>query len=247
MYLPSSHVRFPDGVTVKYGPPALLARYFLKMDQYYRDRGVRLTIRYDYDELVRLNRAESAAGRWFPMPAAYDPELNDLSPDNCFWVSGVNDAGETVLAQAARVYRWGESSFAEHAADLVYGDRGVKGPCVVDCPAAHEVTGTVNFGGAAWIRPDYRRHGIGGRLPRLTRAFAYASWGPEWLTCMIKREHVEFGIAQAYGYSGVDFAIRFPGSGLGDADLALARQHSSELLQMVEDFVAAPLTLPKAA
>ena len=241
------HVRFPEAITVKHGPAPLLARFFLKMDQYYRDRGVKLMIRYDYDELVRLNREETAAGRWYPLPRCYDPALNDLSPDNCFWASGVNEAGETVLAQAARLYRWPDSCLADHAVEMLYGDRGEKGPCIVDCPPALTTTGSVNFGGAAWIRPDYRRHGIGGKLPQVTRAYSYATWGAEWLTCMVKRELVEIGIPQAYGYSEVNFSIAYPGSPWGNLNFALARQHNSELLQMIERFVAQTPAAAKAA
>ena len=234
------HIRFPDGITIKHGPAPVFARYFLKVDRFFRERGVRLTMRYDFDELLRLNKEETALGRWFPMPAAFDPSRNDLSEDNCFWISGANAAGETIIVVAVRLYRWPDSCLAAHAVELVYGDRGEKGPCIIDCPPAYEVAGTVSFSGAAWIRPDYRRHGFSGKLAQVGRCYAYVSWGPDWLTSLIKREHVEVGIPQAYGHSRVTFGLRYPGSPVGDLDVALTQQHGSELVAMAAAFEAPP-------
>ena len=243
-FIGSMQVRFPETITVKYGPIPLLSRFFLMADQQLRDRGIRVMIRYDMDELLALNRSETAAGRWYPLPGAYNPEVNELTPANSFWMSGINEAGETVVAQAARVYDWRQSNLAEHALDLLYGDLAIRDaqgelrPCLVDCPAAVQTNGMVYFGGATWIRPDHRRLGLGSIMPKLSRAFGLASWGTEWLTALIKRELIELNMHKAYGYSDASFSIKFPASPWGDLDFGLARQHSSELLQKVQEYVS---------
>lgn len=231
------HIRLPDAVTVRFGPIQLLSRFFLQADQYVRDRGIRLTIRHDMDELLRVNRAETEKGNWYPLAGAYDPRVNDLTPRNAYWISGVNEAGETVIAQAARLYFWPDSTLADHASAVLYGDRGDATPCTVECAAAHEIRGSVYFGGATWIRPDYRRFGLGGLMPQISRSYAVATWGCDWLIAFIKRELVEVGMHKAYGYSDASYSLKFPGSPWGDLDFAVARQHALELLAKIEGFV----------
>ena len=240
-------VRLPEAVTVRHGPVNLLSQFFLAADQYVRDRGVKLYVRHDMDELLRFNEQQVKEGNWYPLAGAFNPKLNDLTPENTYWICGLDVQGERVVSQAARLYRWGRTSLADHAGALLYGDFGPGRSCIVECETAHLITGNVAFGGALWIRSDYRHCGLGGLISHISRAYAMASWGVEWFASTIQRSLVARGMHHAYGYSDIDFAVRYPGSPGGDLEMAVVRQQGLELLARVESFVGRPVEEVRAA
>ena len=229
-------VRLPEAVTVRHGPVNLLSQFFLAADQYVRDRGVKLYIRHDMDELLRLNEQQTAAGNWYPVSGTFDHRLSRLSPSNSYWIAGVNDAGEIVVAQSMRLYRWGTSSLADHAASLLFGDSEPTGPCRVECPQAFLITGNVAYGGALWIRPDYRRIGIGGLVSQTSRSYAMATWGTSWVVAYVKRDQIDKKMHEVYGFTKHEFSIRFPDTQWGNLDFALCWQDGLDLLARVEEF-----------
>jgi hypothetical protein len=197
-----------------------------------------LRVRTDFDELVGLNRREVALGNWYPLFPIFDPKQNRVDASNGYWISGVNEDGETVVAQAGRIFEWPDSSLADNMGDILYP--GVADPAAfsVNCPSAHGVSGTVCFSGSTWFHPGYRRLGLSRILPRVSRVFAYANFQTDWTISMVKRDLVERNIATAYGYTDVQFGIWAPGHPLGDLDLALVRMPRSELLSDLRRFVA---------
>lgn len=235
---PAADVRLPDAVTVRHGPVGLLSRFFLKADQIARDRGIRLRIRTDMEELLDLNRRETEKGNWYPVLPPFNCELDHLTPENSFWISGVDEKGETVVAQAARLYQWHDSSLADHVREMMYPDPACTLPCYVHCEAAHKIRGVVYFGGSTWIRPDHRRKGLGGLMPQVSRAYGAATWGTDWLIAFIQRHLIELNMHQAYGYREASFGFSLPGSPWGDLEIALARQSSLELMANLEAFVS---------
>ena len=72
--VPENNLRLPDALTIKHGPAPLIARFVLAADRAARDRGVSLRLRYDFDELVYLNRQETAKGNWYELPHMFDPQ-----------------------------------------------------------------------------------------------------------------------------------------------------------------------------
>lgn len=231
-------LRLPDAVTVRHGPIQFLSRFFLVADQTARDRGIRLRIRTDMDALLDLNRRETAKGNWYPVLPPFNCELDDLNPENSFWISGVDEKGETVVAQAARLYHWHDSSLADHVRSMMYPDPSCTLPCHVDCEAAYKVRGVVYFGGSTWIRPDHRRKGLGGMMPQVSRAYGAATWGTDWSIAFIQRHLIDLKMHEAYGYREATFGFTLPGSPWGDLEIALARQSSLELLAYLEAFVS---------
>ena len=236
-------VRFPDAITIKYGPIPLLSRFFLAADQYVRDRGIRLTICYDMEALAELNRQEQIKGTWYPLPRGYDPAFNDIDPGTCYWVQGANDKGETVLSHCGRIYDWTDSSVADHAVQLIYGDNAdPETPCIVECAAAHEVTGRIYAGGGLWIHPDYRRFGLGRLAPHISRTYALANWNADWSMCFVTRQGFENKMDKAYGYHDTTWGIKYPKSPWGDPlELALARMPRSNVLPEIELFLSTVL------
>jgi len=231
-------VRLPDAVTVQGGPVEDIAMFLLLADQTARDRGIRLRVRRDLDALVDLNRREVARGNWYPLFPLFDPTQDRVDESNFYWISGTNDDGETVVAQAGRLFQWDDRGVEPLIARLLYPNQDPHPPVVLDDVAKQGVAGTVCFSGSTWFHPDYRRLGLSRILPRISRVFAYSQWQTDWTISVIKRELVELNIATAYGYSDVQLGIQVPGHPLGDLDISLVRMPRSELLSDVVRFVA---------
>src|SRR5258708_12785418 len=119
--VPENNLRLPDALTIEHGPARLLARFVLAADRACRERGVSLRVRYDFDELVRLNRKERARGNWYELLHMFDPQYVDLAPENAYWISGENEHGEIVATHAAHIYYWPDTNLEEQAAALFYG------------------------------------------------------------------------------------------------------------------------------
>lgn len=233
-----TNLRLPDAVTVRGGPVQEIASFLLLVDGIARERGIQLRVRTDIDELVALNQREVALGNWYPLFPIFDPTCNKIDETNAYWISGVNERGETVVAQAGRLFHWPASSLADEMESILYPGIEKHPDFHVRCPSAHGVSGTVCFSGSTWFHPDYRRLGLSRILPRVSRVFAYGNFQTDWTISMVKRDLVEKNIAAAYGYTDVQFGIWAPGHPLGDLDLALVRMPRSELLSDLRRFVA---------
>src|SRR5262249_61360881 len=95
-------------------------------------------------------------------------------PENAYWISGETDDGEIVVTQAGRLYYWPETTLVEEAQAMFYGGRANPGPCIIKASDAAKITGVVFFGGAVWVRPDFRGLGLSRLMPRLGRAHSAA-------------------------------------------------------------------------
>jgi len=231
-------MRLPDAVTIQEGPVQEIAMFLLLADQTARDRGVRLRVRRDIDELIALNRREAAKGNWYPLFPIFDPAQTDIDESNFYWISGTAENGETVVAQAGRLLHWSPMDVATEIECLLYPATRDHLPITVENKAAQGVSGTVCFSGSTWFHPEYRRLGLSRILPRVSRMFAFSQWATDWTISVVRREHVEMNIANAYGYSDIQLGIHVPGHPLGDLDIALVRMPRSELLTDIQQFVA---------
>ena len=116
--VPENNLRLPDALTVKHGPAQLLSRFVIEGDRAAREAGVRLHLRYDFDELVLFNKRHHDSGNWYPLLDMVDPELADLNPENAFWIAGEDAAGDIVVTWAGRIFYWPDSTMADHADEM---------------------------------------------------------------------------------------------------------------------------------
>jgi hypothetical protein len=222
--VPQNNLRLPDALTIKYGPAPLLARFVLEGDKAAREAGIYLRVRHDFDELLYVNRHYAATGNWYPLVDAFNPELVDLRPENAFWISGENDAGEIVTTRLTQVYNWIDTNLEEQARAFWYGeDRGQ--PCIVTAPAAKLISGVVAGGGAFWVRPDYRGKHLSHWIPRIGKALACARWPIEFVFCYIHLEQVRKGLAVNYGQKHLSYSVFYPGSPHGEIVVAYTAAH----------------------
>ncbi|HUH83131.1 MAG TPA: hypothetical protein VLX85_00890 [Stellaceae bacterium] len=196
--------RCPVGdIRTLYGPHALLRRYFAFAEAEGRKRGVWLRVRTDFDRLLEVSRCHADS---FPkVSPIFDPALSVLSTKSAFWIEAIDESGETAATSAVRICDHAERSLADDFRSLrIFFARPEKhlrnGERIeVIAPAAEHIRGRVAASGVVWVRPDYRRHGLTKIIPRLARSCALTSWNTPVFWGLVKPEHDEVGLTQAYG------------------------------------------------
>src|SRR5216683_2710077 len=233
--VPENNLRLPDALTIKYGPAPLLSRFVLAADRAARRKGVLLRVRHDFDELVQLNKFYVARDLWYPILDAFNPRCVELTPENAYWISGENEDGEIVMTNACRVFDWTGTSLAEQACSLWYGrDAGQR--CEVTAEAAQQIRGVVAWGGAAWVRSDYRGRQLSYLTGRTHKAYACARWPIDWSFCYIGIENVKRGLAATWGHQHLSQSILYPDSPHGEQ--VVAYSSSAEFYADIAAFMA---------
>ena len=213
--VPQDNLRLPDALTIKHGPAPLLGRFVLAADRAARRKGVTLRLRHDFDELVRVNQYYTARDLWYPLLDAFNPRCAELTPENAYWICGEDENGEVVLTNACRVLDWTGTNLTEQARALWYGrDSGQR--CEVTAEAAEFITGIVAWGGASWVRPDFRGKQLSYLTPRILKAYACARWPIDWSFCYIGIDNVRRGLAATYGHNNLSHSILYPDSPHGE-------------------------------
>jgi hypothetical protein len=236
--IPVNNQRLPDALLIKHGPAPLLSRFVLEGDRYFRNHGVNLRLRYDFDELLYINKQEVARGTWYRLLDIFNPEYSDLTAENAYWISGEDENGEIVLTQAGRVYHWPESTLADEARLMFYGGRDVGQSCRVTSEAAEKISGYVFNGGGLWLRRDFRGKGFPSVIGRLGRSYATARWPLDWATCFVTPGLVEKGVAGTYGYQRMSPSLFFPGSPIGDVEAVVLYAEPQEIYDDLSGFLA---------
>jgi hypothetical protein len=240
--VPENNLRLLDALTIKHGPAHLLAKFVLEGDKAARQMGIRLRLRYDFAELLFMNKQQIARGNWYRLPDNFNPEYSALSPENSYWISGEDESGEIVLTQAGRIYYWPESTLEQEVRMMFYaGHEGGQG-CTVTAPAAKSITGVVFCAGSHWIRPDFRGRRLSHLLARLGRAYAVSRWPVDWGMALVAPVLVEKGVAEGYGYKHGSRSIFFPASPWGDLEFVVSYLTAPEAYRDLADFLAGGLS-----
>jgi hypothetical protein len=244
--VPENNLRLPDALTIEHGPAGLLAKFVIEGDKAARKTGLRLRLRHDFDELVRLNQLEVSRGNWFRLVNMFNPELSDVSPENAFWVSGETPSGEIAVTWAGRIYYWPDSNLAEEACAMFYGrDDGQQ--CAVTAPVAQSITGVVLSAGSVWVRPEFRGKQLSRLFPRIGRAYACSRWPVDWTISYVAPILVEKGVAAGYGLKHFSHSIFYPGSPWGELEVVVAYTAAAEIYEDLAAFMATELLPPANA
>jgi hypothetical protein len=214
--VPENNLRLPDALTIKYGPAPLLSKFVLEGDKLARRMGIRLRLRYDFGELLYVNKHQVARGNWYPLLDMFNHEYCDLIPENSYWISGEDEWGDIILTQAGRIYYWPDTSLEQEARLMFYADREKGQQCIVTASAARLITGVAFYAGAHWIHPHFRGHQLSHLLARLGRAYALSRWPIDWGFALTAPIMVEKGVTAGYGYKHASHSIFFPGSAFGE-------------------------------
>lgn len=235
--------RLLDQITLLHGPHDLLSRYFLIADQAARDCGVRLRLRSDFDALMELNRENRDT--WPAMPPICDPAHSNLRIDSAFWLEGVDDRGETVVTHAARLFDFARTNVVNEIRSLrvYYEDPAPhiaagEAVDVSEATSATAVRGPAMYGGAVWVRPEWRRHGLTKIIPRISRAYAYTRWGTAFTWGFVEPKMHDFGLSRAYGpYHATDRIVMRLAFRKGNTPAVLLWMTSGTMLDDIERLV----------
>ncbi|HRK19003.1 MAG TPA: hypothetical protein PK970_08605, partial [Hyphomicrobiaceae bacterium] len=104
-------------VTIDYGPPAVLGRFFLDGVAAVEATGLTLTFG-SFEELLEANTLNRAS--WKPVTSMFDHRYSaaGLAPDRAFCLFGRNRQGEIVATQAARLFDLDETSLYDEFVSL---------------------------------------------------------------------------------------------------------------------------------
>jgi len=229
-----------DEITVDHGPRDLLGRFFLMADTASRERGVALSFG-SFDELVDTNARNTSS--WHPLIPLFDPKNGGLGEDNAFCIVGRNTQGDIVATQAARLYRWPDTSFYEEARSLrlFYADparmKMPKERCEISAESTRSVSGNVCFSGGGWYRRDYRKLNLSAILPRISRALAFTRWRTDYTVSVIAEKVIQGGMADRSGYTNVDWDLRMYDAPPGTVRCAFVWMETNQLLADLADFL----------
>jgi hypothetical protein len=238
-----AHRPLISDITVEHGPPDLLGRFFLKADTAARSRGVTLSFA-PMQVLIDVNQSNPET--WRPILPLFDPAYGGIDDENSFCILGHNAKGEIVATQAARLYRWQDTSFHEEASALrlFYAEpdrhRSEGERVEVTAPIAKRLSGSVIFAGGIWYRPDYRNVGLPYILPWLSRAYAYTRWHHDFSMSIMAEEIYARGMARRSGYTKADWEVwlrHTPVHPTGNIRCALVWMDEDDLLNGVEEFL----------
>ena len=227
-------------ITVDHGPRDLLGRFFLKADTASRERGVTLSFG-TFADLVETNAKNTSS--WHPLIPLFDPKNGGLDDETAFCMVGRNQQGEIVATQAARLYRWPNTSFYEEAKSLrlFYADPArMKMPnerCEISAESTKFVSGNVCFSGGGWYRRDYRKLNLSAILPRISRALAFTRWRTDYTVSVIAEKVIQGGMADRSGYTNVDWDLRMYDAPPGTVRCAFVWMETNQLLADLADFL----------
>lgn len=229
-----------EGLRIDYGPVDLLGRFFLKADAALRERGVTLSFA-TLDDLIEVNRRNS--NTWRPLVTVFDPSFGGINDDNTFALLGRDRTGDVVATQAARLYSWTSTTFADEASTLgiFYPDperqRLPDERIDVTAKSADRLNGQVAYSGGVWFRPDYRGRFLTGILPRISRAYAFTRWYTDVTTTLMAEQLVNKGVAERCGYTDIDWDVTLRNTRLGTFRCALLQMKSDQMLDDLSDFL----------
>ena len=139
------------------------------------------------------------------MSPIFDPEQSNLRIDSAFWLDAYDDNGDTVATHAARLFDLPETTvvdeirslrvFYENPAPHLAAGESVE----LDGAAVAHIKGRNVYGGALWVRPDYRRRGLTTILPRISRAYALTRWATDFHWSFVEPKTHTFGVPHASG------------------------------------------------
>ena len=225
---------FLNELRVDYGPPGLLGRFFLGAEQAARQRGVHLAFG-SFDEFAETNRRNFHT--WGQLNRAFDPSVAPIPPDRAFCILGRDRRGEVVATQVARFYDIGEECLGDvmQSLRLFYPDTltpelAAREKCEVTAPAARTLKGRIVYSGGGWYHPDFRGCSLSAILPRISRAYALARWNSDYTVTWVVDALIKKGVLARYGYTNVEWGVRFSSAGAVYYEGAFAWMARSQLL-----------------
>lgn len=200
--------RLPDAFTINFGNAEVLSEFCLRADRRIHEEGIDLYLSRDLSHFNRINQQN--LDTWHRILPAFNPAFGAATPENSYFIYGVDRSdGEIVATVAGHVYLTDDLNEMIRSLRFFYDDPQRHAEAGEECRFSAEaeamakgIEGRVVFSGGGWFRPGKaRRKGYAKIIPRLSRAYARATWGTDYTFSLVMQPHLQIGIARAYGYS----------------------------------------------
>ncbi|UPJ47813.1 hypothetical protein IVB30_32070 [Bradyrhizobium sp. 200] len=182
--------------------PLQISRFLQAYDAAATQKGIKISIGFDFHEYVSITQATPTKGRTYPN---FRPDRSPIKRGEGFWIVGVDENNEVAVLEAARLYDLSRTNLAEHLRSLkaFYADPTVhahpQDRCTCVAPSAKNITGKVAYLGDRWVRRDFRGQGMSKIMAGIARGTSFAMWAPDFLCALVARRLVDKGVV--YGYA----------------------------------------------
>lgn len=184
--------------------PLQVSRFLRVYDDAAAQKGIKLSIGFDFHEYVSITRALPTKKPTYPN---FRPDRSPIKLGEGYWMIGVDDKNEVALVEAARLYDLSHSNFAEHLESLkaFYADptrqAHSQDRCTCAAPSAKKIAGRVAYHGDFWLRKDFRGQGIAKIMAGTLRGVSFGMWAPDFLVGLAGSWVLDKGVLAQYGYA----------------------------------------------
>lgn len=202
--LRGSHHKGQDAAMKNLVNPLNVSRSLLAHDDAAAQKGITLSIGFDFQRYISITRATPTKKQTYPN---FRPDRSPIRSGEGFWIVGLDKNSEVAAVEAVRLYDLSHSNFAEHLESLkaFYADPATHAHpqdcCTCIAPSAKKITGKVAYHGDLWVRRDFRGQGMPRIMQGIARGASFAMWAPDFICGLMPGRLLEKSIVTKYGYS----------------------------------------------
>ncbi|MGY4497979.1 hypothetical protein ACVWYH_001910 [Bradyrhizobium sp. GM24.11] len=184
--------------------PLQVSRFLRVYDDAATQKGIKLSIGFDFNEYVSITRGLPTKKPTYPN---FRPDRSPIKTGEGYWMVGVDKSNQVALVQAARLYDLSHTNFAEHLESLraFYADPRVhahpQDRCTCSAPTARKITGKVAYHGDFWLRSDFRKQGIPAIMAAILRGASFVMWTPDFVVGLAEPWLLDKGVLAQYGHA----------------------------------------------
>ncbi|MCA1518412.1 hypothetical protein I6F14_10480 [Bradyrhizobium sp. IC3069] len=164
--------------------PLQLSRFIRVYDDAAANKGIRLSIGFDFHDYVSITRSLPTKTPTYPI---FRPDRSPIEKGKGYWLIGLDKHNEVALAEAARLYDLSHTNFAEllESLKMFYADPAThahpQDRCICTAPSARKITGKMAYHGDVWVRPEFRGQGMLKIMTGILRGVTLALWAPDYV------------------------------------------------------------------
>lgn len=165
-----------------------------------------LTVGEDFEEyrdILKTARPDHALG------VPFDPNLQDITPSNSFWIVGRTPGGQVAHTQAMRLLDIGDGTLSDYLREHFRNfPPSIPGLDMEKSrfragPGARSIRGQVCYHGEVWLNADagnYRGSGVSSVLGRFAFMTAMLRWSPDYVFGFMPKSVAYKGFVERQGY-----------------------------------------------